>query len=85
MVRCRPEQRIDRRTMRVLPRTALDRDAAVVEVHLHPWRRDVDAPCADRLAVDRMRSRQRPGTVENGRQETRRVGPHVKDDEHCRR
>ena len=82
VVRRGPERRIDRRPVHVLARTALDRDATAVHVHLHARRRDVDASGADWLGVDGVGRRQQPGAVEDGRQQAGRVRSDMQDDEH---
>ena len=85
VVRRRPERRIDGRPVHVLARTAFDRDAAAVHVHLHAGRRDVDASGADWLGIDGVSRRQQPGAVQDGRQQAGRVRSDMQDDEQRRR
>jgi hypothetical protein len=53
---------------------------ASVHIGVKPWRRNMNASATDWLAVH-VRRRQRPGTVQDGRQLAGRVGPYVHDNE----
>ena len=65
----RTEHRIDRRTVPVLPRAAVERQAIAVETHVLIGRRDVDAASLERGAVGRVDGAEATGAREDARQD----------------